>query len=122
VYNEILLREERGETPRLEEYLQRFPQFAAQLKPLFEVHRALESGSLLDPSRDRTMTQKTLPETQAVGPTKLPVLPGYEVLRELGRGGMGVVYSAWQMGLNRVIAVKMVRAENYIDPLPASLG
>ena len=34
VYQEVLLREERGENPQLTEYLQRFPQFASQLTPL----------------------------------------------------------------------------------------
>jgi hypothetical protein len=43
VYNEVLLRESAGETPQLEEYVRRLPQFGDQLTPLFEVHRAIES-------------------------------------------------------------------------------
>jgi serine/threonine-protein kinase len=40
----------------------------------------------------------------------LPVVPGYEVDAEVGRGGMGVIYRARHLGLNRTVALKMIVA------------
>ena len=49
------------------------------------------------------------PEARGAGPiTALPHVPGFEFIKELGRGGMGVVYKARHRGPTRLVALKMI--------------
>ncbi len=117
ILNETLLRRQRGETPRLDEYLRRFPQWADQLYPLFEVERAIEGETFVtDTFHPQPSIPPTLPTASSPSAPPPPEVPGYEVLGVLGHGSMGVVWKARHRKLDRLVALKLLRAPSAGDP------
>ncbi len=111
---EVLLRRENGDTPNVDEYLARFPQHADRIRQIWGAHDFIVRQVLHGPAT--TGSHRITDPAGPGGQRPLPALPGYEVLQELGRGGMGVVFKARQVAFDRLVAVKMIRSQILAGP------
>jgi WD40 repeat protein/serine/threonine protein kinase len=109
---DFLDRKRRGEHPTLQEYLERHPELAEEIRDLFPALLMMED---LGESSGATIGSLAADRCVALE-VRLERLGDYRILREIGRGGMGVVYEAEQESLGRRVALKVLSAGALLDP------
>jgi serine/threonine protein kinase/Flp pilus assembly protein TadD len=107
VAEEFLERLDRGERPEIEAYAARYPQVAAFIRQMFPALEVMRQARL-EPAADADAE-----EPAGHGPG---CLGDFCILREVGRGGMGVVYEAEQLSLKRRVALKVLPFAATLDP------
>jgi WD40 repeat protein/serine/threonine protein kinase/tetratricopeptide (TPR) repeat protein len=102
----------KGERPDLSEYTDRYPELADEIRDLFPAIGMMEE---LKPGTSDQSSASSGDGTAVAG-KPLERLGDFRILREVGRGGMGVVYEAEQESLGRRVALKVLPSQALLDP------
>ncbi len=100
----------RGKSPSVEEFARRYPAHADEIRDMLPALALMEQAK----SSGDASVEQPKPASSAV--PRLRQLGDYQILREVGRGGMGVVYEAQQLSLGRHVAIKVLPNHALLDP------
>ena len=92
-----------GESPQIEEYCLRYPEHVEMIRSVFPSIQMIERASQREEQHRRSgdigaASVRSMPES----------LGDFQLIREIGRGGMGIVYEAEQKSLKRHVALKVI--------------
>ena len=103
---EFLQRYRQGQRPSLKVYIDRYPELASEIREVFPAMAMMENIAIHD---DSLQGDETEPPNTRAHKSPLPQQIGdFRIIREIGHGGMGVVYEAEQVSLGRHVALKIL--------------